>query len=238
MIRSILNFSARYIKGSHYSLDPAVTTMALIGIALRRSMLLIRGFILFRKIVFIGNRVRLVNTSYLKIGRGVTIQDGVTIDALSKNGVLLGANCNVGPMTIIQATGVLTRLGIGLSIGENSGIGGFSFVGCGGGVVVGANVIMGQYVSFHSENHLFENVEQPIRTQGVTREGISIGDDCWIGAKSTFLDGANVGRGCVVAAGSVVKGYIPPFSVVAGVPARVIKSRLTGASDSTSAKVT
>ena len=166
----------------------------------------------------------------------MTIQDGVTIDALSTNGVLLGANCNVGPMAIIQATGVLTRIGVGLSIGENSGIGGFSFIGCGGGVVIGANVIMGQYVSFHSENHLFEDIQKPIRTQGVTRAGISIGDDCWIGAKSTFLDGANVGRGCVVAAGSVVKGQIPPFSVVAGVPARVVKSRLMGVSDSTSAK--
>ncbi|MDC0124525.1 acyltransferase [Gammaproteobacteria bacterium] len=61
--------------------------------------------------------------------------------------------------------------------------------------------------------------------QGVTRQGIRIEDDCWIGANVVFLDGAHVNKGCVVAAGAVVKGVIPPYSVVAGIPAKVIKTR-------------
>jgi acetyltransferase-like isoleucine patch superfamily enzyme len=231
LIRSLLNFAASKLKGSQYTIDPGVNSLALMSLACRRSLLLIRGLFFFRKVVFIGKRVQLLNRNYLQIGSGVTFQDGVYIDALSKSGVSLGNNCNIGPMTIIQATGVITRLGVGLSVGSNSGVGAFSFIGCGGGVTIGSNVIMGQYVSFHSENHVFDDIEQPIRTQGVTREGISIGDDCWIGAKATFLDGAQVGTGCVVAAGSVVKGYIPAFSVVAGVPARVIKSRLKNGPD-------
>jgi len=221
-----LNLIARHIKGSDYSLDPDLSVTALFALARRRLGLLTRGLLRTGRFVFIGKGVQLRNSGYLKLGRGVTIQNGVLIDALSTNGVDLGDNCNIGPMTIIQATGVLTRLGIGFSLGSNSGIGGFSFVGCGGGVRIGSNVIMGQYVSFHSENHVFDDVARPIREQGVTRSGIEVGDDCWIGAKATFIDGAKVGNGCVIAAGSVVRGVVPPFSVVAGVPGRVIRSRL------------
>jgi acetyltransferase-like isoleucine patch superfamily enzyme len=59
----------------------------------------------------------------------------------------------------------------------------------------------------------------------VNRKGIVVGDDCWIGAKVTFLDGAHVGKGSVIAAGAVVRGEIPPYSIAVGVPARVIKFR-------------
>jgi len=55
-----------------------------------------RGLFYTRKVVFIGRRVQLRNKHYLKLGRGVTLQDGVFIDALSKNGVSLGNNCNIG----------------------------------------------------------------------------------------------------------------------------------------------
>lgn len=92
--------------------------------------------------------------------------------------------------------------------------------------MIGNDVIMGQWVSFHPENHNFESLDLPIRLQGVNRQGIVVEDDCWIGAKVTFLDGAHVGKGCVIAAGAVVRGVIPPYSVAAGIPAKVIKSRL------------
>lgn len=231
-MRMLLNFAARNLKGSQYSLDPDLKINALISLAWRRFTLLARGLIFTRRFIFLGKRVQLRNKSYLTVGHCVTIQDGVYIDALSKNGISLGNNCNIGPMTVIQATGVLSHLGTGLILGNNSGIGGFSFIGCGGGVRIGANVIMGQYVSFHSENHIFDDIEKPIREQGVTRKGIEVGDDCWVGAKTTFLDGATVGCGCVIAAGSVVRGHIPHFSVVAGVPARVIRSRVASIRDS------
>ena len=61
--------------------------------------------------------------------------------------------------------------------------------------------------------------------QGVNRKGIKIGRDCWIGAKATILDGADIGDGCIVAAGAVVRGKIPPYSIIGGVPAKFIKER-------------
>jgi acetyltransferase-like isoleucine patch superfamily enzyme len=64
-----------------------------------------------------------------------------------------------------------------------------------------------------------------MKEQGVTQKGIVIEDDCWIAANSIILDGVTIGRGSVVAAGAVVSKSVPPYSVVAGVPARIIKSR-------------
>ena len=224
----LLDWIASRLKGQRYSLDPALRTGALVGIASRRVSDAARGLTLalrFRAVVFRGPNVRVVNARYVRLGRSVTLARGVYIDGLSKNGILIDDNVSIGPYTIIQGTGVLTNLGAGCAIGSGSGIGAFSFIGCGGGVRVGKNVIMGQYVSFHAEAHNFDEVGVPIKAQGVTRRGIVIEDDCWVGAKATFLDGAYVGRGSVVAAGALVRERFPEFSVLAGVPARVVRRR-------------
>jgi acetyltransferase-like isoleucine patch superfamily enzyme len=229
MLRQLLNSIGSRIKGSTYALDPDLPLSALIGLATRRAGWLARGLLRFpfRGVrVFLGDGVVIRNRRFLTISPGVTIARGCVIDALSTRGVQLGKNVNIGPYTTIQASGVLSRLGTGCKVGANSGIGGYSFIGCGGGVTIGTDVIMGQYVSFHSENHVIDRTDIPIRAQGVTRKGIVIEDDCWVGAKATFLDGAHVGKGCVVASGAVVKGAIPPYSVVAGVPAKIIRSRI------------
>lgn len=68
-------------------------------------------------------------------------------------------------------------------------------------------------------------MELPIREQGVTREGIIIEDDCWLGSGVKVLDGVTIGKGCVIGANSVVTKDIPPYSVAVGAPARVIKKR-------------
>jgi acetyltransferase-like isoleucine patch superfamily enzyme len=230
-MRSLLNSLATRIKGGRYELDDRLSVTALLSLAGRRGTWLLRGFIRFpfRGVrIFLADGVVLRNRAHLTMGNGVTVGRGCTIDALSKQGVRLGENVNIGPYTTIQASGVLSNLGTGCTIGANSGIGGYSFIGCGGGVQIGADVIMGQYVSFHSENHVIDRTDVPIRSQGVVRKGIVIEDDCWVGAKATFLDGCHVGRGCVVASGAVVRGTIPPYSIIAGVPARVIRSRLAG----------
>ncbi len=191
---------------------------------LRWTRSILRGFS-WKKRIFIGRGVELRSRSLIQLGFGVTLGDGVLIDALSREGVVLGDNVNIGESTRIEASGSISDIGKGINFGNNSGIGAFSFVGGAGGVKIGNDVIMGQWVSFHPENHNFDRLDVPIRLQGISRRGIVIEDDCWIGAKVTFLDGAYVGHGCVIAAGALVRGYIPPFSVAAGVPARVIRSR-------------
>ncbi|MNG32136.1 Virginiamycin A acetyltransferase [compost metagenome] len=76
-----------------------------------------------------------------------------------------------------------------------------------------------------AENHVFSDKTKPIKEQGIYRQGITIEDDCWIGSNVTILDGVTIGTGSVVAAGAVVTKDVPPYSVVGGVPAKIIKER-------------
>ena len=85
--------------------------------------------------------------------------------------------------------------------------------------------MMGPRVNLLAENHNFERTDIPIKAQGVRRSFIAIGDDCWLGANCTILAGVTIGQGSIVAAGAVVTSDVPPFSIVGGVPARLIKSR-------------
>lgn len=233
MIRAFVQSTATMLKGPGYKLDPDLPLAAITAIAIRRILGLLRCVFFgvkfsldIRQLVFVGPNLRLRNRKLVEFGRGVTLGEGVVIDGLSRLGIKISDRVSIGPYTIIEATGVISNLGIGCRIGQNSGMGAFSFIGAAGGVWIGDDVIMGQRVSFHSENHCFERTDIPIRLQGVSRQGITVEDDCWIGANAVFLDGAHVGKGSVVGAGAVVRGVFPPYSVIGGVPARVIRSRL------------
>lgn len=232
MLRFLLEWTARKFKGAQYRIDPGIPLTGLVGFAVRRLSALVRSLLMGIGIrrglgswIFLGENVKLRNRVLIHLGKGVTLGSGVLIDGLSRRGVRLGDNVNIGPYTIIEATGVISNLGEGCSIGQNSGMGAFSYIGAAGGVSIGEDVIMGQRVSFHSENHLYVRTDAPIRTQGISRKGIIVEDDCWIGANVVFIDGAHVGRGCVIGAGAVVRGVIPSYSIAVGVPARVVRSR-------------
>jgi len=94
-----------------------------------------------------------------------------------------------------------------------------------GGIVIGNNVLVGPYTIIHSGNHKFKNSSIPIYKQGFEFNTITIEDDVWIAANCTILSGVNLGKGCVVAAGSVVTKNVPEYCIVAGVPAKIIGER-------------
>ena len=153
------------------------------------------------------------------------LERGVKIDALSRNGVVLGDNVVLGRNTLIECTGSLRSIGEGVKIGSRSTFGSDCMFGAAGGITVGEDVMAGQQVRFHSENHNYDDPNVPIRQQGVSHKGITIGNNCWIGAGAVFLDGARLGDGCVVAANAVVRGEFPNNAVIGGVPAKVLKMR-------------
>ncbi len=95
-----------------------------------------------------------------------------------------------------------------------------------GRIVVGDHSGLGPHTRIFSSNHQFL-AGTPYHKQPWTESDVVIGKDVWVGAGSTILPGVTIGDGCVVAAGSVVTKGVPPGAVVAGVPARVIKSRGT-----------
>ncbi len=112
---------------------------------------------------------------------------------------------------------------VSMSIGNNIWIG----FNCAlvGKIEMGNDVMLGPNVTIAGANHGFSSILQPMHMQKLTMLGIKIGNDVWIGANSVILDNVNIGDGVVVAAGSVVTKSIEPYSVVAGNPARFIKSR-------------
>ena len=218
------------LKGRRFDLDRALPFSLLMAVVLRRSIWLLRGLlkglVLQRRLifVFVADGVTLRGASLIRFGRGVTLERGVTMDGTMRNGIVLGDHVKIGPYSTLVGAPI-SNLGEGIRIGANSAVDAYSFIGSSGAISVGENVIMGQHVCFHPENHNFDRTDIPIKNQGTTRIGITIEDDVWVGANVTFLDGAYVGRGSVLGAGSVVKGTIPPFSVAVGAPARVIRSR-------------
>lgn len=177
------------------------------------------------KKVFIGKKVKLIEKQYMEIGCGTKIHDRVKIDALSVEGVKIGKNVVIGHDTVIECTGSIADIGKGITIGDGSTFGSDCFFGAAGGIVIGKDVVAGQNIRMHSENHNFDRTDILIKDQGVTREGIKIGNNCWIGAGAVFTDGAEIKDGCVVAANAVVTGKFPENSVIGGVPAKIIKTR-------------
>ncbi len=232
MLGALIQSVIRRLKNdTAYHLDPSLAGRELLQVLAFRGLAFLRGYTyrLWLKSsagpLFVGVHVTLRHPQRMAMGRGVILEDYVFVDALSRKGLQLGDNVTIGRFSTIQCTGVIRHLGEGLTMGNNSAIGAYSFLGAQGGIQIGQNVIMGPRVNLHSENHIYQDLNIPIRLQGETRKGIIIDDDCWIGAGSIIVDGVHIHSGCVVAAASVVTQDMPPNSVIAGVPARVIKQR-------------
>jgi acetyltransferase-like isoleucine patch superfamily enzyme len=205
--------------------DPGIPSSVLAGSLATRVVWLARGLARFRRPVFIGPHVQVRGSRQLRLAPSSTIEGGCRIDAVSRDGVWLGPRTKLGAGTVVSSTSHISRLGTGLRFGRDSSCGEWCYFGASGGITIGDDVIMGQFVSFHAQEHEFNDSEELIRRQGTSETGIEIGNGTWIGAKATFLDGANVGAGSVVAAGAVVRGDHPPNVVLAGVPARVVRQR-------------
>lgn len=214
-----------------FQLDSAIGTGYILRQCWKYGWMMIRGEIFslgygqIANNVFVGRRVRIIEKKYLTIGKKTKLQDGVYIDALSRDGVQIGENVVIGRNTRIECTGGLQNIGKGVKIGDRTTFGNDCMFGAAGGIEIGDDVVAGQYIRFHSENHNFNDTMTLIRKQGVTHKGIKIGNNCWIGAGAVFLDGAELGDGCVVGANAVVTKRFVENSVIGGVPAKMIKKR-------------
>lgn len=230
-LRSTIEFFIRKLKKDQsYKLENQYSTKQLFYISFYRLLQLIRGFFLKFRIkskglVFKGRNVVVEHAYLLRSGRSLILEDYVSINALSQNGIIMGDNVTIAKFSVLTSTGVIANKGIGIRIGSNSAVGAHSFLGGQGGIIIGENVIMGPNVKIFSENHNFKDLTVIIRKQGESRKGVEIKNDCWIGAGATILDGVVLESGCVVAAGSVVTKSFASNSIIAGVPAKLVKYR-------------
>lgn len=95
----------------------------------------------------------------------------------------------------------------------------------GGRVEIGAHTAVGPGTVIRAANHCFERVDVPIMRQGHVPGQVVIEEDVWIGANCVITPDVRIGRGAVVGAGAVVTRNVAPFTVVGGVPARLIRQR-------------
>lgn len=152
------------------------------------------------------------------IGRGTVIKWGATVDR-GGGRIVLGRNCLIHPGVRLLAYGGSIEMGDFGSVNPNSVIYGH------GGVKIGDMVLIAAGAVIIPANHNIAR-DKPIRLQGLSTEGIVIGNDVWLGAGVTVLDGARIGEGAVIAAGCVVpRGEVQPYDIVGGVPARKIGAR-------------
>lgn len=130
-----------------------------------------------------------------------------------------GPGCMISAFTKIKISGRFV-------MGRRVNIGSGCFIGAGnGGLVLGDDVLVSPNCTILTSNYRFEQLGVALQEQGTESKGVRIGDRVWIGANSVVLDGTEIGEDCLVSAGSVVSGRIPPRSIVQGNPAKVIFTR-------------
>ena len=111
----------------------------------------------------------------------------------------------------------------GIKIGRDSLIGEYSIIRGQGGVTIGDRVYTSPMTQIIAVNHVYDDPDIPFTDQGISAQGIIIDNDVWIGSNSVITDGVRINQGAVIAAGAVVTSDIPPHTVAAGVPAKIVK---------------
>lgn len=165
------------------------------------------------------------NMNYITTGRNIIINGDVKLGrniTVMDNSEILG-NVVICNKVFIHSNVLIRSFSYNIIIGENTTINRNTNIlsQC----KIGANCSIAPNVVIVGANHNFSKTDEIIKLQGSTSNGIIIEDDVWCGANSTILDGVRIGHGAIVAAGAVVCKNVPPYTIVGGVPARIIKKR-------------
>lgn len=159
--------------------------------------------------------IRLLAPLYQQRGRGSKIYGSVRMDTPPYRKFALGRR------SVVESFCCINNAVGDVIIGDNTRIGLHTTVI--GPVEIGSNVNLAQGIVVTALNHNFTDCTKRIDEQGVSTAKVTIGNDVWIGANATVLPGVTIGNHCVVAAGAVVTKDVPPYSLVSGVPAKILK---------------
>ena len=141
-------------------------------------------------------------------------------DSQKGSRIVVGAQSMIDSFVKIKPAGGIGDLIIGTNVSINSG----TVIYTGNGITIGNDVAIAANCTLAPVNHEYKSRQQLIRKQGFkpSKGGIVIEDDVWIGANCVLLDAAYLRRGCVIAAGSIVRGEVPAYSINGGNPLRII----------------
>jgi acetyltransferase-like isoleucine patch superfamily enzyme len=168
----------------------------------------------------------LCQNSSIKLGDGVALARSSEISAENNAAINIGSKVSIGPNCIIYAAASQIIIGEGTTF--------FSDCLISGAISIGAGCLFSKNVTVLSSTHqiyggstIRENDAQFRKnTQNSLNEHVHIGDDCWLGINTVILPGVTLGKGTVVGANSVVTKSYPDYSILGGVPAKLIGSRL------------
>lgn len=174
-----------------------------------------------KKVVF-GHHHGLLAPHRISIGNNSVVDDYVMLSCrgTDDNFITIGNNVLLGRFTLVK-----TRAG-NIIIGDHSHIGPNNHLGTAGELRIGKYCLIGSNCQIGGLQHGHEDTEIPMVKQPlISRGGVQIEDDVWLGTNVMIMDGVTVGQGAIIGAGSVVTKNIPPFAVAVGTPAKVIKTR-------------
>lgn len=158
----------------------------------------------------------------LSVGLYSNIERNFTMRKFSINNnqlkvVLKGRN-SIHANVIIQGSGKLT-------IGMNSYISSYSVIGVNDCIDIGENVMIADGVSIRDTDHNFQDLNKPMKVQGISTAPIMISNNVWIGYGAVITKGVIIGEGAIIGANAVVTKDVEPYSIVGGVPAKLIRYR-------------
>jgi acetyltransferase-like isoleucine patch superfamily enzyme len=171
----------------------------------------------------IENNVRLRFANHIRLGPGAYLDQGVYLHACPQ-GIAIGAGSIVMHGAVLHVYNFRGLPHSGITVGRDCLIGEYTVIRGQGGVQIGDRVYTSPFTQLLAVNHIVDDPTRPFIEQGITAEGIVVEDDVWLGAGAIVTDGVRIGKGAVVAAGAVVTSAVPPHTVVAGIPARPIKT--------------
>ena len=170
----------------------------------------------------IERNVRLRYANHIRLGHGSYLDESVYIHACPA-GVEIGKNTLVMHGAVLHVYNFRSLPHAWIRIGNDSLIGEYTVIRGQGGVTIGDRVYTSPMTQIIAVNHVFNDPNLSFVEQGITAEGIVVEDDVWLGSAVVVTDGVRIGKGAVVAAGSVVTQDVPPHTVVAGIPARIVR---------------
>lgn len=156
----------------------------------------------------------------LTLGQRAEIGPYTRLTCRGKGSIEIGDDTHIDYFVIME-----TRRNGFIKIGKESSIHAFTVIYGAGGVTIGNNTRIAIHTVIMASNHNFDDPTVDIYKQGISKKGIHIGNDVWIGAGARILDGVHIGDHSVIGAGSVVTKDIPENSIAMGVPARVVRRR-------------
>ena len=172
-------------SGKTYTIDPRIPSSLLYRTVFVRVVMLLRGFLRTGRKVYLGSSCQLLNAGNISFGKNVTIEHHTRLDGYSSEKITFGDCVKIGAYSNLLSTSHLATFGKGLKMGNHSAVGDFTHFGAPGGIEIGNDVIMGSYVSFHSENHNFADTSKLIREQGPKSVKSQIqGDEVRVSSKS------------------------------------------------------